>query len=143
MWWHYITPCVRISIWWVSGFLNSLVWKTTIVSAWCKIDYCWGQKPIRFKTVPTRGQNILDVFITNVPYYWLNAKVIKSLVWSNHLAVLIKPVVKKKAIRKTVEFHNLRQHNKWWSLVNNVRGRANSKVHLSTIFDPKRINEYF
>ena len=29
---------------------------------------------------------------------------------------------------------------RWWSLVNNVTGRANSEVPLSSIFDPKRTN---
>ena len=62
--------------------------------------------------VPTRGQKILDVFISNVPNFWNKAKVIKSLVRSGHLAVLLKPVVKVKAIRKTVEFPDLRGHNK-------------------------------
>ena len=62
--------------------------------------------------VPTRGQKILDVFITNVPNFWNKAKAIKSLVRSNHLAVLLKPVVKVKATRKTVEFRDLREHNK-------------------------------
>ena len=32
---------------------------------------------------------------------------------------------------------------RWWSLVNNVTGHANSEVPLSSIFDPKRMNEYF
>ncbi len=62
--------------------------------------------------VPTRGQKILDVFITNVPNYWEKTKAVKGLVRSDHLTVLLKPVVKKKAIRKTVEFRYLRQHNK-------------------------------
>ena len=34
--------------------------------------------------VPTRGQKILDVFITNAPNYWKNVKVVKSLVRSDH-----------------------------------------------------------
>ena len=37
---------------------------------------------------------------------------IKCLVRSDHLAVLLKPVVKVKAVRKTVEFRDLREHNK-------------------------------
>ena len=44
--------------------------------------------------------------------FWSKAKTIKSLVRSDHLAVLLKPVVKAKAIRKTVEFRDLREHNK-------------------------------
>ena len=61
---------------------------------------------------PTCGQKILDVFITNVPNFWEKAKAVKGLVRSDHLTVLLKPVVKKNAIRKTVEFRDLRQHNK-------------------------------
>ena len=29
---------------------------------------------------PTRGDNILNIFITNVPNYWKKVKVVKSLV---------------------------------------------------------------
>ena len=67
---------------------------------------------VHIVNVPTRGQKILDVFITNVLIFWNKAKVIKSLVRSGHLAVLLKPVVKVKAIRKTIEFPDLRVHNK-------------------------------
>ena len=67
---------------------------------------------VQIVNVPTRGQKILDVFITNVPNFWNKAKAIKSLVRSDHLAVLLKPVVKVKATRKTVEFRDLREHNK-------------------------------
>ena len=67
---------------------------------------------VQIVNVPTRGQKILDVFITNVPNFWNKAKAIKSLVRSDHLAVLLKPVIKVKATRKTVEFRDLREHNK-------------------------------
>ena len=53
-----------------------------------------------------------QLFITNVPNFWNKAKAIKSLVRSDHLAVLLKPVVKLETIRKTVEFRDLRKHNK-------------------------------
>ena len=62
--------------------------------------------------VPTHGQKILGVFITNVPSFCNKAKVIKSLVRSDHLAVLLEAMVKVKAIRKTVEFRDLRERNK-------------------------------
>ncbi len=52
------------------------------------------------------------MFVTNVPNYWEKAKAVKGLVRSDHLTVLFKPVVKKKAIRKMVEFRDLRKHNK-------------------------------
>ena len=35
---------------------------------------------------PTRGENILDVFITNVPHYWKKVKITNSLVRSDHKA---------------------------------------------------------
>ena len=49
-------------------------------------------------------------YCSNLPLVF--AKVIKSLVLSDCLAVLLKPVVKFKAIRKTVEFRDLREHDK-------------------------------
>ena len=48
--------------------------------------------------VPTRGQKILDVFITNAPNYWKHVKVVKSLVRSDHDMVITYPrdIVKQK-----------------------------------------------
>ena len=40
---------------------------------------------------PTRGQKILDVFITNAPNYWKNVKVVKSLVRFNHDMIITYP----------------------------------------------------
>ena len=34
---------------------------------------------VQIVNIPTRGQKILDVFITNVPNFWNKAKAIKSL----------------------------------------------------------------
>ena len=62
--------------------------------------------------VSTRGQKNVDAFITNVPNFLNKAKAIKSLVRSDHLAVLRKTVIKVKAIRKTVEFRGLTENNK-------------------------------
>ena len=33
---------------------------------------------VQLVKVPTRGQRILDVFITNAPHYWKRVKVVKS-----------------------------------------------------------------
>ena len=42
--------------------------------------------------IPTRGVRTLDVFLTNFPQLWTKVRAIKSLVRSDHLAVLVKPV---------------------------------------------------
>ncbi len=86
----------------IAGDINQLAIKTLL-------NY---HSLVQIVNLPTRGQNILDVFVTNVPNFWSKAKTIKSLVRSDHLAVLLKPVVKAKATRKTVEFRDLREHNK-------------------------------
>ena len=39
----------------------------------------------------TRGQKILDVFLTNCPHLWKQPSVFKSLVRSDHLSVLVMP----------------------------------------------------
>ena len=38
--------------------------------------------------IPTRGDNILDVFITNIPHFWKKIKVAKSLVRSDHKMII-------------------------------------------------------
>ena len=40
---------------------------------------------------PTRGQRILDVFLTNVPHFWKKIKVEESLLRSDHSMVLAHP----------------------------------------------------
>ena len=42
--------------------------------------------------ISTRGASTLVVFITNFPQLWTKVRAIKSLVRSDHLAVLVKPV---------------------------------------------------
>ncbi len=74
----------------IAGDINQLAIKTLL-------NY---HSLVQIVNLPTRGQNILDVFVTNVPNFWSKAKTIKSLVRSDHLAVLLKPVVKAKATRK-------------------------------------------
>ena len=62
--------------------------------------------------IPTRGVRTLDVFITNFPQLWTKVRVIKSLVRSDHLAVLVKPVQLGKSSSKTIEFRDCRDNNK-------------------------------
>ena len=62
--------------------------------------------------IPTRGVRTLDVFITNFPQLWSKVRAINSLVRSDHLAVLVKPVQLEKSSRKTIEFRDCRDHNK-------------------------------
>ncbi len=61
---------------------------------------------------PKRGQHILDVFITNAPHLWAKVSIQKCLVRSDHSSVLVLPRVPCKAIRRTVEFRDVREHNK-------------------------------
>ena len=60
--------------------------------------------------IPTRGVRTLDVFITNFPQLWTKVRAIKSLVRSDHLAVLVKPVQLGKSSRKTIEFRDCSDH---------------------------------
>ena len=64
---------------------------------------------------PTRGDNILDVFITNVPNYWKKVKVPKSLVRSDHKLIIAYPRETVKAKRTDFyfrPFRDVRQHRK-------------------------------
>ena len=42
------------------------------------------QSLIQMVKTPTRRNNILDVFITNVPHYWKKVQVTKGLLRSDH-----------------------------------------------------------
>ena len=59
----------------------------------------------------TRGQRILDVFLTNVPHFWKKIKVEKSLVRSDHNMVLVYPREVVKADRREIFFRDVRCHN--------------------------------
>ena len=61
---------------------------------------------------PTRGQNTLDVFLTNCPLYWKTPSVFQGLVRSDHLAVLVLPRITSKPIRKFIYFRDVREHRK-------------------------------
>ena len=60
----------------------------------------------------TRGQKILDVFLTNCPHLWKQTSVFKSLVRSDHLSILVMPRIVVKPFRKTVSFRDVREHRK-------------------------------
>ena len=63
-------------------------------------------------TKSTIGHSILDVFLTNYPLLWQQAKVFKGLVRSDHLAVTLLPVTPAKPERKYVSFRDVREHHK-------------------------------
>ena len=60
----------------------------------------------------TRGQKILDVFLTNCPHLWKQTSVFKTLVRSDHLSILIMLRIVDKPVRKTVSFRDAREHRK-------------------------------
>ncbi len=62
--------------------------------------------------VPTRGQNILDVFITNAHYDWKQVKVVKSLVRTDHDMIITYPRDVIEAVRRNSYFREARQHDK-------------------------------
>ena len=61
---------------------------------------------------PTRGDNILDVFITNVPHYWKKVKVTNRLVRSDHKAIIAYTRDSIKARRTDPFFRDTREHRK-------------------------------
>ena len=60
----------------------------------------------------TRGKNILDVFISNVPHYWKKVKVTNSLVRSDHKAINAYTKDSIKACRTYSYFRDNREHCK-------------------------------
>ena len=52
----------------------------------------------------TRGNNILDVFLTNCPHLWKDPTIFKSLVRSDHRAIVVTPKQPSKHVRKYVSF---------------------------------------
>ena len=62
--------------------------------------------------VCTRGERILDVFLTNYPFLWNEGRVHKGLVRSDHLVVIVSPLVPAKPSRKYVSFRYTRDHHK-------------------------------
>ena len=62
--------------------------------------------------VPTRGEKILDVFLTNAPLIWKAGKTHKGLVRSDHHVVTVSPLIPTKPQRKYVSFRDTRDHHK-------------------------------
>ena len=60
----------------------------------------------------TRGQKILDVFLTNCPHLWKQTSAFKSLMRSDHLSILVLPRIVGKLVRKTAFFQDVREHRK-------------------------------
>ena len=61
---------------------------------------------------PTRCNNILDVFITNVPHYWKKVQVTKGLLISDHDIIITFPKDHVKAERSYSFFRDVRDHRK-------------------------------
>ena len=61
---------------------------------------------------PTRGERILDVFLTNYPLLWRKPIVFNILVRSDHRGVFIPPRISTKPVRKNVIFRAVREHRK-------------------------------
>ena len=61
---------------------------------------------------PTRGQRLLDVFLTNVLHFWTKTNVEKSLVRSYHNMVFVYPRDIVKADRRTTYFRDVRCQNR-------------------------------
>ena len=61
---------------------------------------------------PTRGQNTLDVFLTNYSHIWKSPTMFISLVRSDHLAIMVSPQTLAKAERENVFIRDVREHRK-------------------------------
>lgn len=61
---------------------------------------------------PTRGNNILDIFLTNVPFDFGSVKCANSLINTGHKCVIVNPRNKTQARRKWIEIRDTRPHCK-------------------------------
>ena len=87
---------------------------------------------------PTRCNNILDVFITNVPYYWKKVQVRKGLLRSDHNIIITFPKDIIKAERTNSFFRDVRDHRKQrmftdldsvdWNKIMNEESSSNEMV---------------
>ena len=60
----------------------------------------------------TRGQNTLDVFLTNYPYIWKSPTMFISLARSDHLAIMVSPQTPSNTERENVFIRDVREHRK-------------------------------
>ena len=70
------------------------------------------QSLIQMVKTPTRCNNILDVFITNVPHYWKKVQVRKGLLRSDHDIIITSQKDAIKAERTNLFFRDVRDHRK-------------------------------
>ena len=75
-------------------------------------DLCTQPNLQQLVSKSTRGQRILDIFITSCPYLWKKPSVFKGLVKSDHMAIIVNPCVQAKPERKYVYFGDVREHRK-------------------------------
>lgn len=61
---------------------------------------------------PTRGNNILNVFLTNTPFEFSTVKYVDSLIDTDHKSIIVNPRTRAKATRKRVELRDTRAHCK-------------------------------
>ena len=86
----------------IAGDVNQLKYKDLLVHA----------SVSQMVKKPTRGENILDVFITNTPYLWEKVKVFESAIRSDHNMVIACPRSSAKAKRSRIQFRDVREHRK-------------------------------
>ena len=75
------------------------------------------QSLIQMVKTPTRCNNILDVFITNVPHYWKKVQVRKDLLRSDHNIIITFPKYAIKEERTNLFFKDVRDPRKKECLV--------------------------
>lgn len=94
-----VDPNCRIII---AGDVNQLKYKDLLVHASLS----------QMVKKPTRGENILDVFITNTPHLWEKVRVFESAIRSDHNMVIAYPRTSAKAKRSSIQFRDVREHRK-------------------------------
>ena len=91
----------------IAGDVNQLKYKDLLVHASLS----------QMVKKPTRGENVLDVFMTNTPYLWEKVKVFESTIRSDHNMVIACPRTSAKAKRSTIQFRDVREHRKFIWLI--------------------------
>ena len=62
---------------------------------------------------PTRGQKVLDIFLSNCPHLCNPRKVFDDFVKTDHLAIIVTTRVAVKPERTIVYFRDAREHRKF------------------------------
>ena len=86
----------------------------------------------------TRGQRILDIFITNCSYLWKQRTVFKGLVRSDHMAIIVNRQAKPE--RKHVYFRDVMEHRK---KKKSLKGEEKSlqECHWSSIYNTNDVDK--